>query len=343
MVARTTPVRQHRAMSQFAALFRARYPDLTGFLDEDETNGQANLVRANGLDVLNERVLASPRAGVLDFVAEHNMAAMLLRQGFTDMAYEPPSMQRPVDLTGLRAGRSYRVEVKRLAASEHDKLQSTTMHTINRALESNTGSIVIQMQLRESFEAADINGLIRHVKEALRQPRMEEAYVFAADEEPVAWYKFHLGSKATPYVGILGDMGVLRDVTGVEASRVQSKVKRAYGKFKACPEDDAIHLLALEVDSTIDLAHIAEALYGREYATFTRQGYAGSGRHPGGAFSRGQYSRLGGVLIARRAGRYRLFVPYNFTLFTNPGGMRSVDNVAEALGVGEVLGSNDFP
>jgi hypothetical protein len=218
------------------------------------------------------------------------------------------------------------------------------MHTINRALESNTGSIVIQMQLGESFEAADINALVRHVKEAVRQPRMEKAYVFSADEEPVASYTLHPGSKVThPLVGIVGYMGVVRDVTGVDASRVQSKVKRAYAKFQACQDDDAVHLVALEVDDTIHLAHVAEALYGREYATFTRQGYAGSGRHPGGAFSRDQYSRLGGVLIARRAGRYRLFVPYNLTLFANPGGTMPVDKVAEALGVGEVLGPEDYP
>ena len=137
-------------------------------------------------------------------------------------------------------------------------------------------------------------------------------------------------------------MGLARDVTGVDASRVQGKVKRAYGKFKICADDAAVHLLALEVDNTTHLAHVAEGLYGREYAAFTRQGYAGSGRHPGGAFSRGQYSRLGGVVIARRL-RHRLFIPYTFTLFPNPGGKLSVDSVVEAFGVGGVLGPTDFP
>src|SRR5438552_18684965 len=140
-------------MPKFTTRLRARHPYLSDFLDDDETNQQAELLRSSGLDVLNERVLASPRAEVLDVVAEHNMAAMLLRRDFTDVLYEPPSMQRPVDLLGAYAGTEYRVEVKRLAASKHDELHSTVMHTLNKALESSGGGILIQMQLRASFEA----------------------------------------------------------------------------------------------------------------------------------------------------------------------------------------------
>ncbi len=331
-------------VSDFAALFLARHPRLANYVDTDEVNAQAGLLHANGLEGLNAKVLASPSGEVLDVIAEHNIAAMLARREFTDLQHEPPSMSRPIDLIGMYAGhRCYRIEVKRLAASEHDDLHSTVMQTLNTALESHTESIVIQMHVRDSFEAADINALVRHVKEALRQPRMEQAYTFAPDEETVAWYTFHPAVNATrPRVATLGDVDV-RDVTGVDASRVQSKVKRAYDKFKVCPDDDAVHLAALEVDNTIHLAHAAEALYGREYATFTRQGYAGSGRHPGGAFSRGLHSRLGGLVVARRAERHGLFVPYTFILFPNPGVALPVGEVVKALGVERVLGPDDFP
>src|SRR5262249_18273691 len=145
----------------------------------------------------------------------------------------------------------------------------------------------------------------------------EKAYMFAPDGEEVAWYTFHLAVGATrPRVATLGDVEV-RDVTGVDASRVQRKLRRAYEKFKVCPKDDAVHLLALEVDNTIHLAHVAKALYGREYVTFTRHDYVERGRHPGGAFSRGLHSRLGGLVVARRGERerFRLFASYSLILF----------------------------
>jgi hypothetical protein len=133
---------------------------------------------------------------------------------------------------------------------------------------------------------------------------MGQTYAFAADGEVVASYKFHPSANARhPYVGALGDFaGELRNVSGVEASRVLRKVKRAYDKFKACPDDGAVHLAVLAVDNTVHSADVAEALYGREYATFTPQGHAGSGRGPGGAFHRGPdgHSRLDGLVVARR-------------------------------------------
>jgi hypothetical protein len=331
-------------MSGFAASFIARHPRFADYVNADEANTQAELLKANGLDVLNVRVVAAPSSEVLDVITEHNLAAMLVSCGFTDLEHEPASMSRPVDLVGMYMRRRFRIEVKRLAASERDDLHSTVMQTLNKALESNTESIVIQMQLSESFEAADINALVRHVKQALREQRMEEALVFAPDEETAVSYKFRRSANArNPYVGILGYMGVAHDVTSVDASRVLSKVKRAYDKFKACPDDGGVRLVALEVDNTIELVDVAEALYGREYATFTSHGYSGRGRHPGGAFSRGLHSRLGGLVGARRAERYRLFCSYTFTLFENPGGALPVAGVVQALGVELALGPRDFP
>ena len=325
-------------MSDFAAVFVGRHPRLTAYVDADEANSQAELLRANDLDALNAKVLASPSAEVLDVIAEHNMAAMLVCRGFTNLQHEPPSMSRPVDLVGMFAGLYYRVEVKRLAASAHDTMQSNVMSTLNAALTSRTESIFIQLFLRESFEATDINALVRHVQRALDQPRTDETYTFGPDKEEIAWYKFRRAANATrPRVAALADVD-MRDVTGAEASRIRSKVKRAYDKFKTSTDDRAVHLIALEVDNTIHLAHVAEALYGREYT-----GSKGRGRHPDGVFSKGLHSRLGGLVVARRAERFRVFCPYTFTLFGNPGGALDIPRVSQALGVEQVLGPHDFP
>jgi hypothetical protein len=92
------------------------------------------------------------------------------------------------------------------------------------------------VSLHESFEAADINALVRHVEQALREPRMEEVYTFAVDDEIVTSYRLSPSSRGHPCVGVLGDyLGEMRDVTGVDASRVLGKVRKAYAKFKVCP------------------------------------------------------------------------------------------------------------
>lgn len=183
-------------MPDFAALFRARHSHRTDFVEDDEADEQADLLRANGLQVLNERVLTSPSVGVLDLIAEHNMAAVLLRRGFTDREYEPRSMQRPVDFVGTCAGRYYRVEVKRLAASEHDELHSNIMTTLNAALESNHEGVVISFYVAESFEPEDINPLILHVKEALRNPRERKTHRFPGEGEWLARYTFRHSTSA---------------------------------------------------------------------------------------------------------------------------------------------------
>jgi hypothetical protein len=89
---------------------------------------------------------------------------------------------------------------------------------------------------------------------------MDHTYTFGPADDAAASYKFSRSARRS-YVGILGDLGVLRDVTGADASRMLGKVKNAYEKFKVCPDDGGVHLVALEVDNTIELAHVAEALY----------------------------------------------------------------------------------
>ena len=70
---------------------------------------------------------------------------------------------------------------------------------------------------------------------------MDEVYTFAVDDEIVASCRLRPASRGHPYVGILGDyLGEMRDVTGVDASRVLGKVRKAYAKFKVCPNDDAV-------------------------------------------------------------------------------------------------------
>ncbi len=59
---------------------------------------------------------------------------------------EPPSMPRPINLIASWEGRTYRVEVKRLASSEHDEFHSKAMKTLNRALETQEQQMIISLE-----------------------------------------------------------------------------------------------------------------------------------------------------------------------------------------------------
>lgn len=330
-------------MTAFSALLCERHPGLVSFIEPAEADEQAELLLANGLKALNDKVLASPMPGVLDLIAEHNMAAMLLQRGFVEVEYEPSSLSRPVDLVGAWSGRRYRIEVKRLAASDHDMLHTTTMKALNAALKSNHEPVAISLWLAETFESHDINELVRHVKASLQGWHDGAEYYYPSPGDWYARYKVHHSATAEhPRVRATGDANML-NVTGKSAARVQGKIKRAYEQFKAGPADDAFHLVTLEVDKTIHLSSVSDALYGEEYFAFYKQGGEARGRFKNGAFCQGEYSRLGGLVVARRVVSHRLFGRYTLTLFPNPAASLPVDDVRAALGIGNVLGPTDYP
>jgi len=121
-------------------------------------------------------------------------------------------------------------------------------------------------------------------------------------------------------------------------------VKNAYEKFKRAPADGAVHLVVLEADrTTLHLHSVGSALYGEERIGFVAgRPEVVQSRANDGLFCRDSHSRLGGVLVARRAA-YRLFVPYRLSFFPNPAADLSVVEVVEALGGEAVFGPNDYP
>ncbi len=55
-------------------------------------------------------------------------------------------MSRPIDLIASWEGRTYRVEVKRLASSEPDEFHAKVMKTLNRALETQEQQVIISLE-----------------------------------------------------------------------------------------------------------------------------------------------------------------------------------------------------
>lgn len=175
-------------MGDFARRFFGKHPHLAAYGGEHEADEQAALLRAHGLHALNKRLLACASHEVLDIVAEHNVAAMLIQRGFIALEYEPLSMPRPVDLVASRNGHSYRIEVKRLALSGHDELHANVMATLNHALEAHSEQVMIRLKIAELFKPKHINSLVRHVKDSVRQWQEGRAYYFLSEEHSLAHY-----------------------------------------------------------------------------------------------------------------------------------------------------------
>jgi hypothetical protein len=327
-------------MEGFTRLLLDRHPSLADFVDPEEADADAALLTVAGLGALNGVVLHAPTlAAVVDAITEHTVGTMLVRQGFRGLQYEPPELAKPVDFVGVRDGRRYWLEVKRLGSSAHDTLHARVMDTLNRALEAETAPVSLRVELAETFTAPQTNLLIRHVKATLRRGVATGTYTFPSGAE--AWsarYELHRApTRAHPHVTVLSDdLDELRDITGVDQDRVRHKIQDGYAKLRR--ELDGFAAIVLHVDRTVPDRTIGEALYGREHFTFSRRSKAVTlGRSPNGLFSHRRYSRLTAVVIARRPA-YRLFVPYNLVIFPHPAApVASIHELGTALGVAEVF------
>jgi hypothetical protein len=236
-------------------------------------------------------------------------------------------MSRPVDVVGTHGAQRYAIEVKRLAASEHDDLHGKTMATLNTALEAEKVPIAVSVELAETFADTDIKGLVRHVKATLRREMARGPHWFPSESGWLTRYELYSAPhRAHARVIMLGDAlhNGMREVTGVDEVRVRHKIQDAYGKFNRDLLDVA-NVVILQTDNTVHLGAVSQALYGREFIDFHRgSDEVTAGRYKDGLLSKGRYSALDAVVVARRSAR-RLFAPLDLALFSNPGARVSAE------------------
>jgi hypothetical protein len=325
----------------FGARFFAQYPHWSNVATEQEVNDRAALLRAHGLATLNERLVTSPPERALDTVAEHNVAIMLIGLGFVDIQYEPSSVAKPVEFVTRHGKNLYRLEVKRLAASERDRTHDRLIKALNEALRPEPCPVLVMLEIGD-FDRKQTNALVRHVKQALKTGGNADHHLPSTGQWSVRYYFVPSKIFTNPHVLYAAD-GEVRDVTGMDSSRVKNKVKKAYDKFAAMATDDVVNIVALEMDRTVHLSTVSEALYGTERTrTFRDQPEPVLDRSPNGIFSQGRHSKLHGVLVVRRKA-HRLFADYEHLLLYNPSAMLLVPTVASAFGVERVLTPDEFP
>jgi hypothetical protein len=325
--------------ANFGARFLARYPHWSDFATEQEVNDRAAVLGAHGLAALNERLMTSPPERALDSVTEHNTATMLIGLGFVDIRYEPPSMAKPVDFIAERGKDLYRLEVKRLAAPERERKKDRLIKALNEALRREPYAVLVMLEIGD-FAPRQTNEFIRHVKQALKTESSTIHHYPPTDRWSVRYHFVQSKAYTNPRVVYAADAEI-REVTGIDAGRVKEKIKKSYGKFAATASDDAVNLVVIEMDRSVHLSTVSEALYGAEHFRVLRDhSEPMRGRSPNGIFSRGQHSKLHGVLVVRRKA-YRLFAEYERLLLCNPGA--TFPGLAAAFGVERVLTPDEYP
>ncbi len=334
----TVPI-VNEMLADFGARFFAQYPHWSDFATEQEVNDRAAVLGAHGLAALNERLVTSPPERALDTVAEHNTATMLIGLGFVDIQYEPPSMAKPVDFIARRGETLYRLEVKRLAAPEHERKHDRLIKALNEALRRELYPVFVMLEISD-FDRIQTNDLIRHVKQALKTDSNAVHHFPPTGQWSVRYYFVQSKACTNPRVLYAADAEI-REVTGIDAGRVKEKIKKSYDKFAATVTDDAVNLVVIEMDRTVHLSTVSEALYGTECFRVSRDHPEPVlGRTPNGIFSRGRHSKLHGVLVVRRKA-HRLFADYERLLLYNPGA--ALADQAAAFGVERVLTPDEFP
>lgn len=205
------------------------------------------------------------------------------------------------------------------------------------------GSTPLGLVITKRFEPKHAAPLVKSIRTALKNS-LDEEHFFPARNKWIASYHF-TRSKRLRHASIATVQDVeLRNVTGFEAYRVKKKIAKAYEKFPAPAPATTINLVVLEIDRTVHLSAVSDALYGTEHLLL-RRGIEGirPARKPDGFFSRGHGSRLHGVVVIRRT-RHWLFVPYEMLLFPSPKVLPPIlERTREALGIDRVLGAEQFP
>ena len=275
-----------------ATEFLSRHERFQEFIDVDGLVAQMEFLAEDGLDVLNERLLESPEDGLLDIVTEHNVGATLAGRAFRELSYEPKAMQRPVDLVGARGGYRYQLEVKRLAVPELDRRQGKALEEVRRQLQSVIDPVWLGLVMTERFEPRHAAPLVKGMRKALKSS-LDQEHFFPARNNWIVKYQF-TRSKTLRHASIATVQDdEFRNVTGFEAYRVKKKITKAYRKFSAPPPGTTINLVVLEMDRTVPLSVVSDALYGTE--CFLRERGAVTirpARKPDGFFSREHGSRL---------------------------------------------------
>jgi hypothetical protein len=172
-------------MRDRAREFLSRHERFQGFASVDELAAQMELLAQHGLDVLNERLIESPEEQVLDNVVEHNVGATLARLAFRELAYEPKGLPRPTDLVGMRGGRRYQFEVKRLAAPEIDRRQHQALKEVRRQIQSVLDPVWLGLVVTEAFGPEHAGDLVKSIRKAAKdnqeEPSLPERALVADD------------------------------------------------------------------------------------------------------------------------------------------------------------------
>lgn len=328
-------------------LERTSYNDSTDEVERLEQ--QLALLSKYGLQKLNEALFNSTKNNTrnyLDFIAEHNFGAELVRFNGKDAppAYEPDGFKRPPDFVVNKTGLSFYIQMKNLTDSERENRQSKLIESMKRSFEEITVGKFISLSFAEDFTANDSDLFISFLRESIESlPNNTDLQFPLSGNSKIKFSLYPPNTTQLQHltVGISGNLEWV-ETTGEAEHQVKNSLTKAIGAFLWNTDEKNINVIAMEADRYDDI-DISQAVFGTEKFLFLPNGSRAWTRDNDGFFYLPDYSpKICGVLALRRDG-YALISSYVKTLYINERFIHMVDAVKSIIDIDKVLTVRDLP
>lgn len=319
--------------------------------DEEEIQKleqQMQLISEHGMDDLNQVLLSNARGSsrkVLDFIAEHNFAADLIRfDPESTLLYEPSCYSsRPTDFVRCHASSLGFMQMKRLNESESDNRRKKMLDRLVTNFQSIPVGKFIVLNLSEDFKEVEVQPLTNFIASSVQSAVDRETLYYPTEEDPIATFSFYPPNRLQLKhltLAAASDSEFV-DITGVAETQVKASLEKAAGAFEWDNSHQRINLIVMEAENYEDI-DISQAVFGTEI--YVIQGSTVQpGRDADGFFHDPSYcNRLCGVIALRRVDG-GLITSYRKTLFINERFLPMVDQVRQMVDIEEVITTNDWP
>ena len=304
------------------------------------------LLASRSLEGLNDR-LRQARSKTFDTIAEHNVAAMLLRH-FGDRAiisYEPVGYgPRPVDFKIVLCGQVYWLQMKRFGDLERENRRQDVIRKIEEEAEKISVPKFFTLELHESFSANHVLQLLQHLAGTAPASIDGNKYDLIHGGMNLATAEYWSQRTLTLSgltLGAVSDLGAV-EITGLAAGQIRESIRKAGSAFLHPADTNNVNVILAEADNCDDI-DIGDACFGTEYEVDHIGGGGWSRMDDGMFLERPIADLVVGLMVLRRPKPRVPISGYAMLLYANERHLGLAELVGKTFPVAQIIRKNMRP
>lgn len=305
------------------------------------------LLEKRGLSNLNQRLIDA-NTKIFDTIAEHNVAAMLIRHfGISvPIEYELPGHgNRPVDFRVQLNDHTYWLQMKRFSNLERENRQNNMINQIKRIANQLYIRKFFDCKLGENFIPNDVPLFVHFLQATAPTSEDGVQYDYPTSDNVRAQVQYWEPTNVTLQgltLGSASDIAMV-NVTGLSSDQIRASVSKAATAFTQAVDDNNVNLVIAEADRQHDI-DIAEACFGTEEELFSRDGRHEWTRQCNGVFSEMRISEnVAGLITLRRHDQWKPISDYVMSLYINENHIVYLPAIQTAFPIQQVIHYNMRP